>query len=77
MSLSETLPARGLMDRLPVIGPVSRAVGEDTNLLFYILVIALTVLVLAIKTWGVVALTMTALAAVPCMFIFFIAVTWP
>lgn len=77
MSLSETLPARGLMDRLPVVGPISRAVGQDTNVLFYLLVIALTVLVLAVKTWGVVALTLTALAMVPCMFIFFIAVTWP
>ncbi len=77
MSLSETLPARGLMGRLPVVGPISRAVGQDTNVLFYLLVIALTVLVLAVKTWGVVALTLTALAMVPCMFIFFIAVTWP
>lgn len=77
MSLSETLPARGLLGRLPVVGPISRAVGKDTDLVFYLLVIALTALVLAVKTWGLVALTMTALALVPCMFIFFIAVTWP
>ena len=77
MSLSESLPSPGLLSRLPVIGPVSRAVGQDINLIFYLLVIALTVLVLAVKTWGLVALTMTALALVPCMFAFFIAVTWP
>jgi hypothetical protein len=77
MSLSETFPARGLMNRIPVVGPISRAVGKDTDLVFYLLVIALTALVLAVKTWGLVALTMTALALVPCMFAFFIAVTWP
>ena len=77
MSLSEPLPAPGLMSRLPLIGPISRAVGRDIDLIFYLLVIALTVLVLAVKTWGLVALTMTALALVPCMFAFFIAVTWP
>ena len=77
MSLSESLPTPGLLSRLPVVGPVSRAVGQDTNLIFYLMVIALTVLVLAVKVWGVVALTMAALAFVPCMFAFFIAVTWP
>jgi hypothetical protein len=77
MSVSQSLPAPGLLSRLPLVGPISRAVGQDINLIFYLLVIALTVLVLAVKTWGLVALTLTALALVPCMFAFFIAVTWP
>lgn len=77
MSLSEPLPAPGLMSRLPLIGPISRAVGRDIDLIFYLLVIALTVLVLAIKTWGIVVLTLTALALVPVMFIIFVWITWP
>ena len=77
MLLSESPPTPDLLSRLPVVGPVSRAVGQDTNLIFYLMVIALTVLVLAVKGWGVGALTMAALAFVPCMFVFFIAVTWP
>lgn len=77
MSLSEPLPAPGLMSRLPLIGPISRAVGRDIDLIFYLLVIALTVLVLAIKTWGIMVLTLTALALVPVMFAIFIWITWP
>ncbi len=77
MSVSESPSAPGLLSRLPLVGPLSRAVDQDINLIFYLLVIALTVLVMAVKTWGLVALTMTALALVPCMFVFFIAVTWP
>jgi hypothetical protein len=77
MSLYEPLPAPGLMSRLPLIGPISRAVGRDIDLIFYLLVIALTVLVLAIKTWGIMVLTLTALALVPVMFIIFVWITWP
>lgn len=77
MSLSEPLPAPGLMSRLPLIGPISRAVGRDIDLIFYLLVIALTVLVLAIKTWGIMVLTLTAMALVPVMFIIFVWITWP
>lgn len=73
MSLSEAVPSL----RLPLISPLARAMGQDRNLIFYILTILLTVLVLAVKTWGLVALTLTALALVPVMFIFFVLITWP
>jgi hypothetical protein len=76
MSHSATAKA-GLLSRLPLVGPIARAVDQDINLIFYLLVIALTLLVLAVKLWGLVALTMVALAAVPCMFAFFIAISWP
>lgn len=77
MSLSQPLAAPGLMSRLPLIGPLSRAISRDINLIFYLLVIALTALVLAIQTWGLAALTLTALALVPVIFVLLIWVTLP
>jgi hypothetical protein len=47
------------------------------NVIFYLLVIALTLLVLAVKTWGLVVLTMVALCMVPVMFALFIWISWP
>jgi hypothetical protein len=70
-----------LFDRIlaatPVFGPLSRAISKDVNLIFYLLVILLTALVLAIKTWGIVALVMTYLALIPLIFITFIVITLP
>lgn len=60
---------------LPLIGFVARDIGRDVNVIFYILIIAITALVLAIKTWGVVALAMTALAMVPVMFVILLLIT--
>lgn len=77
MSLSESLPAPSLLGRLPLIGPLSRAIARDVDLIFYLLVIALTALVLAVQTWGIVALTLTALALVPVIFVLLIMVTLP
>jgi hypothetical protein len=64
-SLSRSLYA------VPVFGWIAR--GPDN--IWYALVILLTVLVLAVKTWGLVALALTALAAVPVMFVLLIALT--
>lgn len=80
MTLAHTAPARpGLMMRIlhgiPVIGWIARDIARDQENIYYALVIALTLLVLAVKTWGLVALAMTGLAAVPVMFIILIAIT--
>jgi hypothetical protein len=66
-----------ILDATPVFGPLSRAISKDINLIFYVLVILLTALVLAIKTWGIVALVMTYLALIPFVFLFFIVITLP
>lgn len=61
---------------IPVLGWIARDVThgpEDT--IWYALVIALTALVLAVKTWGLVALGLTALAAVPLVFFALILIT--
>jgi hypothetical protein len=60
---------------IPVVGWIARDIARDPDSIWYALVILLTVLVLAVKTWGVVALAMTALAAVPVMFVILIAIT--
>lgn len=73
VSHARPAPARGI----PVLSGLSRAIAQDVNVIFYLLVIALTVLVLAVQSWGLAALTLTALAAVPMMFAFFIYICWP
>lgn len=62
--------------RIPVFGWIARDVihGSRDNIL-YLLVILATLLVLAVKTWGLVALGLTALAMVPVMFTILILIT--
>lgn len=62
---------------IPIFSALARDIGRDVNIVFYLLVIALTVLALAVKTWGIVALTMAALPMVPVMFAMFIWITIP
>lgn len=69
VSLTRTTP------RIPVFGPLARAIAQDPSTIFYLLVILLTLVVLAVKAWGLVALAMTALAMVPVMFVLLIAIT--
>ena len=81
MTLATNVPAVPLFDRIlyriPVIGLFARAIAQDVSAFFYVLPVFLLGLVLAVQTWGLVALTLTALTCVPLMFLFFIAVTWP
>lgn len=63
--------------RIPLFSSIANDVGRDSNMIFYLLTIALTVLVLAVKTWGLVALTLTAVTLVPVMFVLLIWVTLP
>ena len=73
MSISATRPKV----QIPVLSAIVRDVARDVNVIFYLMVIALTLLVLAVKTWGLVALTMVALCMVPVMFALFIWISWP
>lgn len=63
--------------RIPLFRSIAADIGRDSNLIFYLLVIALTVLVLAMKTWGLVALVMAALVSVPVIFILLVWITIP
>lgn len=62
---------------VPLLGHIARDVSRDVNNVFYALVFIATIVLLAIKVWGLVALTVTALAFVPLMFVFFVSITWP
>lgn len=61
---------------IPVLGWIARDLvhGSRDNILYF-LVMCLTALVLAVRTWGLVALGLTALATVPVMFAVLIALT--
>ena len=78
----ETLaPARSPLSRfiraLPVVGRVIRDIEREIDTIYYLLVIALTALVLAIQTWGLPALVVTAVALVPVIFVLLIWITLP
>lgn len=67
--------AMKLLHATPLIGTIARDIQRDINSIYYALVILVTLVVLAVKIWGVVALAMTALAFVPIMLITLIAIT--
>lgn len=81
MSLSSIEYRPSLAERIwnatPLVGNISRAAAKDVNVVFYLLVILLTAVVLAVKTFGLVALTMSALILVPVMFALMVAITLP
>lgn len=61
---------------IPLFGWIARdLVHVSRDNLLYFLVILLTALVLAVKSWGLVALTMVALATVPVCFVLLILVS--
>ncbi len=62
---------------IPVLGHIARDIGRDISVVFYLLVIAVTAVVLAVQSFGLAALVLTALAAVPVIFVLLIWVTLP
>lgn len=78
----ETLaPTRSPLSRfvraLPVIGRVIRDVEREIDTIYYLLVILITALVLAVQAWGLAALVVTAVGLVPVIFVLLIWVTLP
>jgi hypothetical protein len=62
---------------LPVAGRVIRDIERDLDTVFYLVVILVTALVLAVQTWGLAALVLSALGLVPVMFALFVWITLP
>jgi hypothetical protein len=54
-----------LLHATPVLGHIARDISRDISTIYYVLTILLTLLVLAIQTWGLAALVLTAVAFVP------------
>jgi hypothetical protein len=62
---------------LPVIGHVIRDIERELDAVYYLLVILVTALILAVSVWGLPALVLAAVAMVPVIFVLLICVTLP
>lgn len=69
--------AMRILYSVPVIGQIARDIAKDVNNVFYLMAIIVTLEVLAFRMWGPVVFTLSALALVPLMFLFFVAISWP
>lgn len=65
----------GALSRLPVIGFIARDLERDINVIFYMLMIVVTAVALAMMKWGLVALALTAVALVPVIFVILFLIT--
>jgi hypothetical protein len=70
-------PAERLLRALPVIGRVIRDIEREIDTLYYLIVILVTALVLAVQAWGLAALVVTAVSLVPVIFALLIWITLP
>lgn len=69
--------AARLLHATPILGSLAHDIARDISVIYYVLTILLTLLVLAIQTWGLAALVLTAVAFVPVMFCMLIWITLP
>ncbi|RYG92302.1 hypothetical protein EU803_07670 [Loktanella sp. IMCC34160] len=74
---AETGPARPLFT-LPLFGALFRAMSDSAEAtIFVIFALAVLAIAGAVVLWGLPALVLSALAVVPMMFAFYIAISWP
>jgi capsule polysaccharide export protein KpsE/RkpR len=73
--MAEVPTARNRFHAVPVIGWIARDIAQEPDSLWYALVIVLTLFVLSLMTWGVMVLSLLALATVPVIFILMILIT--
>lgn len=60
---------------VPVFGWIARDIAREPESIWYALVILLTVLILSIMTWGIMVLSLLAVAIVPVMFALLIKIS--
>lgn len=70
-------PVGRIARAIPVVGRVIRDIERDTDTIYYLLIIFVTAVVLAVQTWGLPALVLTAVALVPVMFVLLILIARP
>jgi hypothetical protein len=63
--------------KVPVVGRVIRDVEREIDTVYYLITIFVTAVVLAVQTWGLPALVLTAVALVPVMFVLLIILARP
>ena len=70
------LPDAPLIYRLPVLGRIVREVADgDADNKWYLLVALLSLLALAVATWGLPALALTAVVAAPVCILMLVLIT--
>lgn len=80
LAAAEALPlsrGRRALYAVPVLGQVARDIARDVDAAVYAVVIFVTLVILAVMTWGLPALVVTAVTLVPVMFVLLIWVTLP
>jgi hypothetical protein len=70
-------PAGRILRSVPVVGRVVRDIEREIDTVYYLIVIFLTAVVLAVQTWGLAALVVTAVSLVPVIFTLLIWITLP
>lgn len=70
-------PLGQIARRVPVVGRVIRDIERDIDTVYYLITIFVTAVVLAVQTWGLPALVLTALALVPVMFVLLVILARP
>ncbi len=67
---------RGLLYGIPVIGWIARDLARDPEgHIWYLVVILITLAILAVKTWGLVALALPAVFLTPVMFVILVLIS--
>jgi hypothetical protein len=69
--------ASRMFHAIPLIGWIARDIAKDVDAALYAVMIAVTLVILAVMTWGLPALVLTAIAMVPVIFVLLICVTVP
>lgn len=70
-------PAGRILRSVPVVGRVVRDIEREIDTVYYLIVIFLTAVVLAVQAWGLAALVVTAVSLVPVIFVLLIWITLP
>jgi hypothetical protein len=70
-------PAGRVLRSIPVLGRVVREIEREVDTVYYLFVILLTALIVAINVWGLAALVVTAVSLVPVIFVLLIWITLP
>lgn len=76
MTLIETSPAARLFFKVPVIGWIARDLWRDFDgNIWYFMVALISLWAISVATWGLPALYLPAVAAVPGMFVVLILIS--
>jgi hypothetical protein len=76
LAADPTAPLHAPALHAPLTGKHS-STDRMAEMILWLVPVLLLGLVLAVKTWGLVALTLAALPVVPLMFVFFVAISLP